>query len=149
MSKFRDVKTLQKFASIHASIHNHFNLERHLTPRETFKENRAAAMAEWRQLAARYSHNFDIRRLVHIRLTAPVALVIGNDSYKSLPNLNNARTDARGMAAKLKAPICRKSRKWRCLIRHSTSSSTPSRRPVSLTRWFRSKHRIRLIATYA
>ena len=52
MSKFRDVKTLQKFASIHALIHNHFNLERHLTPRETFKQNRAAAMAEWRQLAA-------------------------------------------------------------------------------------------------
>ena len=52
MSKFRDVKTLQKFASVHASIHNHFNLERHLTPRETFKQNRAAAMAEWLQLAA-------------------------------------------------------------------------------------------------
>jgi putative transposase len=52
MSKFRDVKTLQKFASVHASIHNHFNLERHLTPREIFKQNRAAAMAEWRQLAA-------------------------------------------------------------------------------------------------
>ena len=52
MSKFRDVKTLQKFASIHASIHNHFNLERHLTPHETFKQNRAVAMAEWRQLAA-------------------------------------------------------------------------------------------------
>ena len=52
MSKFRDVKTLQKFASLHASIHNHFNLERHLTPNETFKQNRAAAMAEWHQLAA-------------------------------------------------------------------------------------------------
>jgi len=52
MAKFRDVKTLQKFASIHALIHNHFNLQRHLTPRETFKQNRAAAMAEWRQLAA-------------------------------------------------------------------------------------------------
>ena len=52
ISKFRDVKTLQKFASIHASIHNHFNLERHLTPRETFKQNHAVAMAEWRQLAA-------------------------------------------------------------------------------------------------
>ena len=52
MSKFRDVKTLQKFASIHALIYNHFNLERHLTPRETFKQNRAAAMAEWRQPAA-------------------------------------------------------------------------------------------------
>jgi len=35
MSKFRDVKTLQKFASVHASIHNHFNLDRQLTPRET------------------------------------------------------------------------------------------------------------------
>ena len=46
MLKFRDVKTLQKFASIHASTFNHFNLERHLTPRETFKQNRAAAMAE-------------------------------------------------------------------------------------------------------
>ena len=52
MSKFRDVKTLQKFASIHASIHNHFNLDRHLNRRETFKENRTAALAEWRQLAA-------------------------------------------------------------------------------------------------
>ena len=29
MAKFSDVKTRQKFASIHASIHNHFNLERH------------------------------------------------------------------------------------------------------------------------
>jgi len=52
MSKFRDAKTLQKFASIHASIHNHFNLERHLNRRETFKENRTNALAEWRQLAA-------------------------------------------------------------------------------------------------
>ena len=52
MAKFRDVKTLQKFASVHASIHNHFNQERHLNRRETFKENRATAMAEWRRLAA-------------------------------------------------------------------------------------------------
>ena len=72
MSKFRDVKTLQKFASVHASIHNQFNIERHLTPRETFKQNRTAAMAKWRQLAARYSHNFDVRRLVRIKLTAPI-----------------------------------------------------------------------------
>jgi putative transposase len=52
MARFRDIKTLQKFASAHASIHNHFNLERHLTRRETFKQNRSAALAEWRQLAA-------------------------------------------------------------------------------------------------
>ena len=35
-----------------ASIHKHFNLERHLIPRETYKQNRSAALAEWRQLAA-------------------------------------------------------------------------------------------------
>jgi len=122
MSKFRDVKTLQKFASMQASIDNHFNperrlvrirltapghgiqkdganylvpsnaqieveedlrlstqqfptcpcqcspdqgaffwerfraksfnLERHLNRRETFKQNRAIALAEWQQLAA-------------------------------------------------------------------------------------------------
>ena len=46
MSKFRDVKTLQKFASIHASIYNHFNFDRHLNGRETFKQNRSAAVAE-------------------------------------------------------------------------------------------------------
>jgi putative transposase len=52
MPKFRDIKTLQKFSAVHASIHNHFNLERYLTRRETFKENRTAALAEWHQLAA-------------------------------------------------------------------------------------------------
>jgi putative transposase len=52
MAKFRDVKTLQKFASVHASLHNHFNQDRHLNRRDIFKQNRAAALAEWRQLAA-------------------------------------------------------------------------------------------------
>ena len=52
MARFRDIKTLQKFAAIHASIHNHFNQERHLNRREIFKKNRSAALAEWRQLAA-------------------------------------------------------------------------------------------------
>ncbi len=52
MAKFRDIKTLQKFASVHASIHNHFNHDRHLNRRDIFKQNRAAALAEWCQLAA-------------------------------------------------------------------------------------------------
>ena len=52
MAKFRDIRTLQKFAAVHASIHNHFSLDRHLTCRSVFKQNRAAALAEWRQLAA-------------------------------------------------------------------------------------------------
>jgi anti-anti-sigma regulatory factor len=52
MARFRDIKTLQKFTSAHASIHNHFNHDRHLSRRAIFKENRSAALAEWRQLAA-------------------------------------------------------------------------------------------------
>ena len=52
MAKFRSAKSLQKFASIHASVHNHFNQERHLYNRENFKLNRSAALTEWRQLAA-------------------------------------------------------------------------------------------------
>jgi len=51
MAKFRSAKSLQKFASIHSSVHNHFNQERHLYSRQNFKLNRSAALAEWRQLA--------------------------------------------------------------------------------------------------
>ncbi len=51
-AKFRDVKTLQKFAVVHASIHNHLIQDRHLNRRGIFKQNRSAAPAEWRQLAA-------------------------------------------------------------------------------------------------
>ena len=50
MLRFRRAKTLQKFVSIHASIQNHFNQERHLYSRTNFKLNRTAALAEWRQL---------------------------------------------------------------------------------------------------
>ena len=52
MLRFRQMKTLQKFASVHASLHNHFNQERHLTDRQTYKERRSAALAEWSNLAA-------------------------------------------------------------------------------------------------
>ena len=52
MAKFRSAKSLQKFASIHASVHNHFNQERHHYNRENFKLNRSAALTEWRQLTA-------------------------------------------------------------------------------------------------
>ncbi len=51
MARFRDLKTLQKFAAAHASIHAHFNQHRHLNRRDIFKLSRVAALAEWRQLA--------------------------------------------------------------------------------------------------
>jgi putative transposase len=37
MLRFRRMKTLQKFASVHGTVHNHFNQERHLTDRETYQ----------------------------------------------------------------------------------------------------------------
>ena len=50
MQPFRQMKSLQQFASVHASLHNHFNAERHLVDRQTFKHRRSAAMAEWQSL---------------------------------------------------------------------------------------------------
>ena len=52
MLSFRQMKSLQKFASVHANIHNHFAQERHLVDRQTYKERRSAALAEWQNLAA-------------------------------------------------------------------------------------------------
>ena len=52
MLRFRRMQTLQKFASVHASIHNHFNQERGLHSRQNYKANRTAALAEWRGLFA-------------------------------------------------------------------------------------------------
>jgi putative transposase len=46
--RFRRMTTLQKFASVHASVQNHFNQERHLVSRKIYRERRSAALAEWR-----------------------------------------------------------------------------------------------------
>jgi putative transposase len=52
MQRFRSLKTLQKFSSVHAQVHNQFNQERHLVTRRVYKQRRSAALAEWRALAA-------------------------------------------------------------------------------------------------
>lgn len=52
MLSFRQMKTLQKFSSVHAAFHNHFNQDRHLIVRDDFKTRRLAAFAEWKMLAA-------------------------------------------------------------------------------------------------
>lgn len=48
MERFRRMKTLQKFAALHGTVHNHFNQERHLISRDLYRERRLAALAEWR-----------------------------------------------------------------------------------------------------
>lgn len=49
---FQRIRSLQKFAAVHASVSNHFSSERSLSSRTNFKLHRAAALAEWRQLGA-------------------------------------------------------------------------------------------------
>jgi putative transposase len=48
MQRFRSMKTLQKFSSVHAQVHN--QQERHLVTRQVYKQRRTAALAEWRAL---------------------------------------------------------------------------------------------------
>ena len=52
MLRFRRMKSLQKFASVHANLHNHFNSERHPVDRQTYRTRRSAALAEWQSLMA-------------------------------------------------------------------------------------------------
>lgn len=52
MQRFRQMRSLQKFASVHASVLNLFNSERNLYSRANFKLNRPAALAKWRGLCA-------------------------------------------------------------------------------------------------
>lgn len=48
MQQFRQMRSLQKFASVHATVSNHFDLQRALSPRQSCKTTRAAALAGWR-----------------------------------------------------------------------------------------------------
>jgi hypothetical protein len=73
MSRFRRMRSLQKFASIHSSVYNHFNHQRNIESRARFKSLRDAALLEWREFdrclrPARPRK----RRLVRVRLTAPL-----------------------------------------------------------------------------
>ena len=50
MLRFRRMPHLQKSTSTQATIHNHFNVQRHLSSRPIFKANRESALQEWRTL---------------------------------------------------------------------------------------------------
>jgi len=52
MLRFRKMRSLLKFVSVHSSVCNHFNQQRHLYSRANFKLNRTAALVEWRQLCS-------------------------------------------------------------------------------------------------
>ena len=47
MLRFRRMRSLQKFAAVHASVYNHFHQECSLSTRTNFKLNRSAAPPLW------------------------------------------------------------------------------------------------------
>ncbi|KCZ86116.1 ISHne6, transposase [Hyphomonas adhaerens MHS-3] len=52
MSRFIRMRSLQKFASIHSSVCNHFNHQQNIESRAKFKSLRDVALLEWRELIA-------------------------------------------------------------------------------------------------
>ena len=52
MLRFRQMNSLQKFASGQTNLHNHFNQERHLVGRDNYKQRRCAALADWQSFMA-------------------------------------------------------------------------------------------------
>ena len=51
MQRFKSPGSAQRFLSVHAAVHNTFNVERHLISRKTLKSFRATALNQWRHAA--------------------------------------------------------------------------------------------------
>lgn len=87
MLRFRHMRTLRKFASIHASVHNYFPTECHLQMRDHYKLTRTAVLSEWHGLlAAKTKAAQGQRRLVRVRLTAPPPTPVSLRILYSGPN---------------------------------------------------------------
>ena len=48
MQRFKSAASAQRFVSMHAAVHNTFNLQRHLISRSTLRIFRTEATAQWR-----------------------------------------------------------------------------------------------------
>ena len=52
MKGFKSPGSAQKFLSVHAAVYNTFNVQRHLTTRQTHRALRTEAMSTWREAVA-------------------------------------------------------------------------------------------------
>ena len=52
MQRFKSARSAQRFLSMHAAVHNTFNLQRHLVSRSTLRIFRAEAANQWRYAVA-------------------------------------------------------------------------------------------------
>jgi transposase-like protein len=52
IQRFKSPGSAQRFLSVHAAVHNTFNVQRHLVSRSTFRIFRSDAAAQWRNATA-------------------------------------------------------------------------------------------------
>jgi transposase-like protein len=52
LQRFKSARSAQRFLSMHAAVHNTFNLQRHLVSRSTLRRFRADATAQWETAVA-------------------------------------------------------------------------------------------------
>jgi putative transposase len=52
LQRFKSARSAQRFPSMHAAVHNTFNLQRHLVSRSTLRRLRAGAAAQWETAVA-------------------------------------------------------------------------------------------------
>ena len=52
LQRFKSARSAQRFLSMHAAVHNTFNLQRHLISRSTLRKFRAEATAQWQAAVA-------------------------------------------------------------------------------------------------
>jgi putative transposase len=52
MQRFKSPGSAQRFLSVHAAVHNTFNVQRHLTSRRTLRVLRDEALRTWRAATA-------------------------------------------------------------------------------------------------
>jgi transposase-like protein len=50
--RFKSARSAQRFVSMHAAVHNTFNLQRHLVSRSTLRTFRAEATNQWQNAVA-------------------------------------------------------------------------------------------------
>src|SRR5208283_594438 len=70
MQRFKSPGSAQRFLSVHAAVHNTFNVQRHLTSRNTLRVLRDHAFRTWR--AATAAEPADIASQIQVRVTTPV-----------------------------------------------------------------------------